>query len=83
MVSMGDSEREMKILEPDPKTFHRDNIILGDDADNMHEQMSKRSLENIHWSLIWGKIEVVVRYRSLDTWIYLGRLYPPRFYLPG
>ena len=26
---------------------------------------------------------VLVQCRSLDTWIYLGRLYPPRFYLPG
>ena len=25
---------------------------------------------------------IVVRYRSLDTWIYLGRFYPPRFYQP-
>ena len=24
----------------------------------------------------------LVQYRSLDTWIYLGRLYPSKFYLP-
>ena len=46
VVSMGDSEREMKILEPDPKTFHCDDIILGDDADNMHQQMSEGTLTN-------------------------------------
>ena len=26
--------------------------------------------------------KILVRYRNLDTWIYLGRLYPPRFYQP-
>ena len=46
VVSMGDSQGEMKILEPDPKTFHCDDIILGDDADNMHQQMSEGSLTN-------------------------------------
>ena len=30
-----------------------------------------------------AQFKLVVRYRNLDTWIYLGRLYPPRFYLPG
>ena len=28
-----------------PKSFHFDDIILADDADNMHEQMSQRSLK--------------------------------------